>query len=89
MGSKDERKNQHAQNLNKKIRQFEKRLAKELETVEKSSLSTSDKATKKIALEKRWATEGLKKETGFTTENVPRPEFKTGREADSRTKRSS
>jgi hypothetical protein len=88
MGSKDERKNQHAQNLNKKIRHFEKRLAKELEAVEKSSLSSSDKSTKKIALEKRWATEGLKKEAGFTSDGS-RPEFKTGREADSRTKRSS
>jgi len=86
MGSKEQRQNQHVQNLNKKIRQFEKRLAKELEALGQSGLSAADKATKQAALEKRWSTEGLKKELGFA-KGAARPEFKTGREADIRTKK--
>lgn len=88
MGSKTERQNQHVQKLNKKIRQFEKRLAKELENLGQSGLSSSDKAIKQAALEKRWATEGLKKELGFA-KGGSRPDFKTGREADIRTKKTS
>ena len=86
MGSKEQNKNQHVQKLNKKIRQFEKRLAKELEALGQSGLSSADKTTKEAALEKRWSTEGLKKELGFA-KGGERPEFKTGREADIRTKK--
>ena len=89
MGSKVERQNQHVQNLNKKIRQFEKRLARELEALGQSGLSSSDKSIKQAALEKRWSTEGLKKELGFAKNPDSRPTFKTGREADIRTKKTS
>lgn len=61
MGSKEQRKNQHIQKLNKKIRAFEK---------------------------KGKSTDALKKELAFANGSTSRPEFKTGREADIRTKKS-
>lgn len=86
MGSKVERQNQHKQNLNKKIRQFENRLAKELKALDALSISSEDKESKEAALRKRWSTEGLKKELGFAS-GTARPSHPTGREADIRTKK--